>query len=138
MLEDDKHGNITMLMKSLPAVRLSLRNTRQGYRQYDLASSGSGKFSCLVTVSYFQDDGAFDRSTSPEKLASSAALRGMEFYAKLQAEDGHWAGDYGGPLFLLPGLVIVCYITNTSFSTAQKQEIIRYLRSVQCPDGGWG
>lgn len=22
---------------------------------------------------------------------------------RLQAEDGHWAGDYGGPLFLLPG-----------------------------------
>lgn len=27
----------------------------------------------------------------------------MRFYAALQAEDGHWAGDYGGPLFLLPG-----------------------------------
>lgn len=27
----------------------------------------------------------------------------MRFYAGLQAEDGHWAGDYGGPLFLLPG-----------------------------------
>lgn len=27
----------------------------------------------------------------------------MTFYAALQAEDGHWAGDYGGPLFLLPG-----------------------------------
>lgn len=27
----------------------------------------------------------------------------MRFYATLQAEDGHWAGDYGGPLFLLPG-----------------------------------
>lgn len=27
----------------------------------------------------------------------------MTFYVGLQAEDGHWAGDYGGPLFLLPG-----------------------------------
>lgn len=27
----------------------------------------------------------------------------MDFYSRLQAEDGHWAGDYGGPLFLLPG-----------------------------------
>lgn len=32
-----------------------------------------------------------------------AAQKGMEFYSHLQAEDGHWAGDYGGPLFLLPG-----------------------------------
>jgi lanosterol synthase len=62
----------------------------------------------------------------------------MKFYAKLQAEDGHWPGDYGGPLFLLPGLVIVCYITKSLFAEAQKKEIIRYLRSVQCPGGGWG
>lgn len=27
----------------------------------------------------------------------------MTFYMGLQAKDGHWAGDYGGPLFLLPG-----------------------------------
>ena len=36
------------------------------------------------------------------------------------------------------GLVIVCYITKTSFTKEQKLEMIRYLRSVQCPDGGWG
>ncbi|XP_055337256.1 lanosterol synthase-like [Paramacrobiotus metropolitanus] len=74
---------------------------------------------------------------TPENIYD-ALQKGMEFYAQLQAEDGHWAGDYGGPLFLLPGLVIVCYITGTPFSEAQKKEIIRYLRSVQCPGGGWG
>lgn len=35
--------------------------------------------------------------------AVEAALKGMSFYSHLLAEDGHWAGDYGGPLFLLPG-----------------------------------
>lgn len=35
--------------------------------------------------------------------AVDAAVKGMHFYSQLQAEDGHWAGDYGGPLFLLPG-----------------------------------
>jgi len=39
---------------------------------------------------------------------------------------------------LLTGLVIVCYITGTLFEVEQKKEMIRYLRSVQCPDGGWG
>ncbi|CAG5120086.1 unnamed protein product, partial [Candidula unifasciata] len=67
-----------------------------------------------------------------------AAKNGMSFYTKLQAEDGHWAGDYGGPLFLMPGLIIVCYITKTPFTQAQKLEMVRYLRSVMCPDGGWG
>ena len=35
--------------------------------------------------------------------AQEAAYNGCQFYCKLQAEDGHWAGDYGGPLFLMPG-----------------------------------
>ncbi|KAM6463418.1 lanosterol synthase isoform 2-T2 [Liasis olivaceus] len=35
--------------------------------------------------------------------AEEAALNGMKFFSDLQAEDGHWAEDYGGPLFLLPG-----------------------------------
>lgn len=44
---------------------------------------------------------------SPAALtAIEAAQKGMEFYSCLQAEDGHWAGDYGGPLFLLPGTTL--------------------------------
>lgn len=70
--------------------------------------------------------------------AREAAENAMTFYSRLQAEDGHWAGDYSGPLFLLPGLVITCFVTNTHLQHEQKLEIIRYLRSVQCLDGGWG
>ncbi|XP_075463510.1 lanosterol synthase isoform X2 [Ascaphus truei] len=62
----------------------------------------------------------------------------MKFYAALQAEDGHWAGDYGGPLFLLPGLLIACHVTQTPLPEASRKEMVRYLRSVQLPDGGWG
>ena len=35
--------------------------------------------------------------------AQEAAYNGVKFYSALQTEDGHWAGDYGGPLFLMPG-----------------------------------
>lgn len=38
--------------------------------------------------------------------AGEAARNGMTFYSKLQTEDGHWAGDYGGPLFLMAGDLI--------------------------------
>uniref|UniRef100_A0A669AWK7 Lanosterol synthase (2,3-oxidosqualene-lanosterol cyclase) n=1 Tax=Oreochromis niloticus TaxID=8128 RepID=A0A669AWK7_ORENI len=62
----------------------------------------------------------------------------MHFYSQLQAEDGHWAGDYGGPLFLLPGLLITCHVAKISLPEAWKMEMVRYLRSVQLPDGGWG
>lgn len=36
------------------------------------------------------------------------------------------------------GLVIVNYITSTPFTKPQTLEMIRYLKSVECPDGGWG
>ncbi|KAJ8351646.1 hypothetical protein SKAU_G00231220 [Synaphobranchus kaupii] len=76
--------------------------------------------------------------TPPAHTAPEAALKGMEFYRLLQAEDGHWAGDYGGPLFLLPGLLITCHVASIHLPEAWKKEMVRYLRSVQLPDGGWG
>ena len=33
--------------------------------------------------------------------------KALSWYEVLQSDDGHWAGDYGGPHFLLPGLVVV-------------------------------
>lgn len=62
----------------------------------------------------------------------------MEFYCKLQMDDGHWANDYGGPLFLLPGLVFTCYISGTQIPEPYKIEIIHYLTKQQREDGGWG
>ncbi|XP_003383177.1 PREDICTED: lanosterol synthase [Amphimedon queenslandica] len=63
---------------------------------------------------------------------------GLDYYTRLQSDDGHWSGDYGGPLFLLPGLIIVYHVTGLQFEDHQRLEMIRYLRNVQNPDGGWG
>jgi lanosterol synthase len=79
----------------------------------------------------------FPAFASPSSL-SDVIQNGMSFYCQLQTEDGHWAGDYGGPLFLMSGLLIVCHITGISLSLQQKAEMIRYLRNVQLTDGGWG
>uniref|UniRef100_A0AAR2M4N2 Terpene cyclase/mutase family member n=1 Tax=Pygocentrus nattereri TaxID=42514 RepID=A0AAR2M4N2_PYGNA len=79
-----------------------------------------------------------DQPSSAAQTSVEAALKGMDFYSQLQAEDGHWAGDYGGPLFLLPGLLITCHVANISLPEAYKKEMVRYLRSVQLSDGGWG
>ncbi|KAJ1187903.1 hypothetical protein NDU88_004668 [Pleurodeles waltl] len=85
----------------------------------------------LDTTPYFKD-------LLPAHSALDAAQNGMLFYAALQAEDGHWAGDYGGPLFLLPGLLITCHVARIPLPEAYKSEMVRYLRSVQLSDGGWG
>ncbi|XP_058517511.1 lanosterol synthase isoform X2 [Ochotona princeps] len=85
----------------------------------------------LDTKSYFKD-------LPKAYTALQGALNGITFYVGLQAEDGHWAGDYGGPLFLLPGLLITCYTARIPLPAGYGEEIVRYLRSVQLPDGGWG
>ena len=45
----------------------------------------------------------------------NALLNGFSYYETLQEPDGNWAGDYGGPLFLIPGLVIASHITGAPF-----------------------
>lgn len=73
------------------------------------------------------------------KDALDAARNGYTFYKHLQSHDGHWAGEYGGPMFLLPGLVIGSYVSGMSFKEEERLEMIRYLLNhVNPEDGGWG
>ncbi|KAK8581347.1 hypothetical protein V6N13_144376 [Hibiscus sabdariffa] len=76
-----------------------------------------------------------------EEAVVTTLRRALNFYSTIQAEDGHWPGDYGGPMFLLPGLVITLYVTgalNTILSKEHQYEICRYLYNHQNRDGGWG
>jgi len=73
-----------------------------------------------------------------------AAENGLAFFSKLQLGPGNWACEYGGPMFLLPGLVITCYVTNMPLTKPEQTEIIRYIFNMQNlgskngGDGGWG
>ncbi|XP_039336368.1 lanosterol synthase [Saimiri boliviensis] len=104
-----------------------LQDERAGRGQTGLEAHALG----LDTKNYFKD-------LPKAHTACEGALNGMTFYKGLQAEDGHWTGDYGGPLFLLPGLLITCHVARIPLPAGYREEIVRYLRSVQLPDGGWG
>ena len=65
-------------------------------------------------------------------------VKGIQHYSSLQSDDGHWAGDYGGPLFLLPGLIITAYITETPLPAPHQELIKLYFLNHQREDGGWG
>ncbi|KAF9972123.1 Lanosterol synthase (Oxidosqualene--lanosterol cyclase) [Actinomortierella ambigua] len=68
-----------------------------------------------------------------------SARNGFEYFKRVQNEEGFWSGEYGGPMFLLPGLVITYYITKTPFPPGWKQEMIQYLfNRANKVDGGWG
>ncbi|XP_041856900.1 lanosterol synthase-like [Melanotaenia boesemani] len=94
--------------------------------------------SMLEAHSLGLDTSKFVADSPAVHTAVDAAVKGMNFYSRLQGEDGHWAGDYGGPLILLPGLLITCHTAKIPLPEAWKKEMVRYLRSVQLPDGGWG
>ena len=69
----------------------------------------------------------------------TAARNAIEHFANFQLEPGNWACEYGGPMFLLPGLVITWYVTETPVPQPVATEIKRYLFARQHPnDGGWG
>ena len=75
----------------------------------------------------------------PAKTPLEAASNGLSFFSKLQLDPGNWACEYGGPMFLLPGLVITWYVTETPIPESHKIEIKNYLFARAHPeDGGWG
>uniref|UniRef100_A0A3Q4HR07 Lanosterol synthase (2,3-oxidosqualene-lanosterol cyclase) n=1 Tax=Neolamprologus brichardi TaxID=32507 RepID=A0A3Q4HR07_NEOBR len=129
--------------KTEPATDLSrwrLTNVegRQTWRYLEDQETADREQSMLEAHSLGLDTSKFVSDSPAAHTAVDAAVKGMHFYSQLQAEDGHWAGDYGGPLFLLPGLLITCHVAKISLPEAWKKEMVRYLRSVQLPDGGWG
>ncbi len=75
----------------------------------------------------------------PPKKPLDAVKNGLTFFEKLQLPSGHWGCEYGGPMFLLPGVVIAWYVTKTPIPWYYATEIKNYLFARAHPeDGGWG
>eukprot|EP01138_Halocafeteria_seosinensis_P012422 gb/GECG01012693.1/.p1 GENE.gb/GECG01012693.1/~~gb/GECG01012693.1/.p1 ORF type:complete len:840 (+),score=88.00 gb/GECG01012693.1/:1-2520(+) len=95
---------------------------------------------------YRSKDGQYIPVSSPKRgeqpinkdTVEEALHDAISFYTKLQCEDGHWAGDYGGPFFLLPGLVLACHICGYDLGEARRDAIITYMKNHQQENGGWG
>uniref|UniRef100_A0A448YVA5 Terpene cyclase/mutase family member n=1 Tax=Pseudo-nitzschia multistriata TaxID=183589 RepID=A0A448YVA5_9STRA len=81
-----------------------------------------------------------DMSSSPTTI-EECCRKAVQFYNMLVCEDGHWAADYGGPHFLLPGLIVTWYVMNRPsklIDEKQAQMMAHYIRVHQQLDGGWG
>eukprot|EP01125_Pyxidicula_operculata_P010681 TRINITY_DN3518_c0_g1_i1.p1 TRINITY_DN3518_c0_g1~~TRINITY_DN3518_c0_g1_i1.p1 ORF type:complete len:776 (-),score=192.12 TRINITY_DN3518_c0_g1_i1:88-2415(-) len=115
---------------------LEVERGRQVWRYNEKQTSNEQTFADKYFLGLY-DSKKSDPLPKPNN-ATEATKNSLEFYSKLQLEDGHWGNDYGGPMFLLPGLVFTSYITKTDLGTPYKKEIIRYLTGLQRSDGGWG
>ena len=78
------------------------------------------------------------QSPAASRSAEEATRAAAEFFCRLQTADGPWAADYSGPLFLLPGLLIVSHFCSLPLGREEKDEMVRSLRNCQTADGGWG
>ncbi|KAI9844859.1 MAG: Lanosterol synthase (Oxidosqualene--lanosterol cyclase) [Thelocarpon superellum] len=75
----------------------------------------------------------------PARTVLDSVRNGLDFFSHLQLPPGNWASEYGGPLFLQPGLVLAWHVTDTPIPTSHAIEMKRYLFARQNPnDGGWG
>jgi hypothetical protein len=75
------------------------------------------------------------------KTVREASKKATHFYSMLQTEDGHWAGDYGGPHFLMPGIITAWYLMgrpDRMLNGDQVELMKHYVRVHQQSDGGWG
>ena len=72
---------------------------------------------------------AFPAASLPAQTACKPTSPPSTTISYLQADDGHWPADYGGPMFLLPGALIVCYVTGVlqSWPQAKRDEMVKYL-----------
>jgi len=81
-----------------------------------------------------------ERKEKPKNV-EEAVRRGVHFYSMLQTPDGHFSGDYGGPHFLMPGLIVVWYLMGQPSQMLNSKEchlMKHYIITHQQVDGGWG
>ncbi len=86
-------------------------------------------------VKFADQDPTLGITKNSGAAVDSAVERGLDFLASLQAKDGSWRGDYGGPMFLPPMYVAACHIAGRRIPERRKRGLIAFMQSAQNPDG---
>lgn len=79
---------------------------------------------------------------TPDSELHAEARAAMEYalqnLTRLQAANGSWPGDYGGPMFLLPMYLSLCHATKDLPDRERAEKMKTYFFNVQRKDGSIG
>lgn len=115
-----------------------------GFNPHENPNSCDRVLRAQLIRNYIAQGGTPPNTRQPATTVAEAARKAVHFYSMLQTSDGHWSGDYGGPHFLLPGLIIIWYVMGQpegmfGGTNAEAIELLQlYIRAHQQVDGGWG
>lgn len=138
-VKDNQSFN-TLTKKQMDQVTDIARAGRNGFNPAINPNSGDILFRKQMISQYISKGGKPPKSQKTKTIKESTK-KAVHFYSMLQCEDGHWAGDYGGPHFLLPGLIISWYVMGQPHHLINKEQrrlMLHYLTVHQQIDGGWG
>ncbi|KAL4388780.1 hypothetical protein GQ457_09G003800 [Hibiscus cannabinus] len=131
---DEKQAGIEAFRRDFSLNRHRVKPSSDTLKNFQLIEENNVDLS-IEPVRLREDE---DVSNGEIEIALKKAVR---FLSATQACDGHWPSENSGPLFCLPPLVMVLYITGTTdsvLSSEHKREILRYIYNHQNSDGGWG
>ncbi|KAI3966856.1 hypothetical protein MKW92_029718 [Papaver armeniacum] len=134
-----------------PEERAEVENARQEFYKNRFKVRACGDV-LLRLQQWRKNKDKFDDSIPPVKkindgddvtleATTNTLRRAIRLFSVMQGEDGHWAANMDGPLFLMPPLVFTLYISgtlDTILSEEHKKEALRYMYCHQNEDGGFG
>jgi cycloartenol synthase len=98
---EEKSGEDRAFGKRIPEARATYQKTSETIRH-----SADEVYRSLCADKRKDSCGGISQDTTKVphmKRVGDALSNAAKYLCSLQEPDGHWPGDYGGPLFLLPG-----------------------------------
>ncbi|CAL5007612.1 unnamed protein product [Urochloa decumbens] len=131
---NEEKGAIDSAREEFQKNRFQMRHSSDILARMQLAKENNFSFDLQQT----NDETPVDINPN---TVSEILRKALKYFSAIQAHDGHWPGDFPGPLFTTATMIIVLYVTEslgTTLSSEHRKEICRYLYNRQNTDGGWG
>uniref|UniRef100_A0A804LR13 Terpene cyclase/mutase family member n=2 Tax=Zea mays TaxID=4577 RepID=A0A804LR13_MAIZE len=136
---DEERSKVEQLRRAFTENRFRRRESQDLLMRMQFAGQKYVHADLPAATKIEEEDG--DEVPVTEERLRESLRRALGCMAALQAEDGHWPGDYSGVMYLMPFWIFALHITGTVdavLSKEHRREICRHIYNHQNEDGGWG